>query len=155
MKFNDMILKRRPFQEGIEKDKDYYTKCFMELVKEGFDEFLYRGMAPDELVSELKERLPNVKTIQTMDEWSNSEDVKRFKYAMELVNTKDTTFASYVKEWDLDEYIGSWCYKYYDNMEQAVVAVSQIVFSEKCKLSYSNEILDTLESFVEDKDITL
>ena len=90
-----------------------------------------------------------------MEEWSNSEDVKRFKYAMELVNTKDTTFASYVKEWDLDEYIGSWCYKYYDNMEQAVVAVSQMVFSEKCKLSYSNEILDTLESFVEDKDITL
>lgn len=140
--------------EGTVKNKDYYASLFMELVKEGYEEFLFRKLEPKNLSAKLKEILPHIKQISSVQEWFESKDVDYFYNAVLNAGERDCSLAAYVKPLNFDEITGYYCYAYYNDLEQAICKLEARL--EKMKSDpryvdflYTEEIVDILRQFYE------
>lgn len=139
---------------NVTKSKEEYALLFMELVKQGYEEFISRKLAPKNISVKLKEILPHIKQISSVKEWFESKDVDYFYNAVLNAGERDYSLAAYVKPLNFDEITGYYCYAYYNDLEQAIRKLEARL--EKMKSNpryvdflYTEEIVDILKQFYE------
>ncbi len=108
-----------------EKNIDYYAIYYMELLKEAYSEFAYGSDANTKPY--LEKLLPDLYSIQTIDEWNNSAVVREFQDIIKEHKISEMNLARQVRAFTLDDYVGYWCLKYHDNLEVGIEKLADIV----------------------------
>lgn len=146
------------------KSKEEYAVLYMNLVKEGYEEFLYRGLEPKGSREQLTKDLEVIKKIISPEEWNTSKEVRNFKEALNQAVYPETelSLASSVKAMDFDEIVGIYVLKYYDDLDEAVDVLTgnlermENKGKDSCDFAYTRETLQVLKILADyDREFTL
>ena len=131
------------------KSKEEYAVLYMNLAKEGYEEFLYRGLEPKGSREKLTKDLEIIKKISSPEEWNTSKEVRHFKEALNQATYPETelSLASSVKAMNFDEIVGLYVLKYYDDLDEAVDILTRHLErmeskgKDSCDFAYTPETL--------------
>lgn len=135
-----------------EKNIDYYATCYMELLKEAYSEFAYRSDANTKPY--LNGLLPDVYSIQTIDEWNNSAVVREFQDIIKEHKISEMNLARQVRAFTLDDYVGYWCYYYYDNLPVAIEQINDKIYPSHKNMKEFQEVKEIIANLIlDEKDL--